>query len=59
VDICFKSYDGASGETLRAYARTAYSSGTATISSAAARKIVTATKQWICPTGALYRRWES
>ena len=59
VDICFKSYDGTSGEALQTYARTAYSGGTVTISSAIARKIVTVTKKWICPSDALYRRWES
>jgi hypothetical protein len=59
VDICFRFYDRASDEALRTYTRMEYGSGTASISPAAARKIVTATKKWICPAGGLYRRWES
>lgn len=60
VEICFKYYDGTPDEGLRAYARRAYSGGgTTTVSPAAAREIVTATKKWVCPAGGLHRRWQS
>jgi hypothetical protein len=59
VDICFMVYDRKPENALQSYARTAYASGTVTVSAVAARKIVTATKKWICSTGNLHRRWES
>jgi hypothetical protein len=58
VDICFKVYDETPEEDLQAYASTAYGSGTVTVSPATARKIVAATKKWICPNETLHRRWE-
>jgi hypothetical protein len=59
VNICFKSYEEPSEETLRAYARAAYRGDAATINATAVRKIVAATMKWICPTAALHSRWES
>jgi hypothetical protein len=60
VEICFEKYDGKPDQALESYAQAAYTvGGAATISSAAAHKIVTAAKKWICPIDALVRRWES
>jgi hypothetical protein len=59
LEICYRVYDGNPDDAVRAYARTAYSSGTVKVSSANAREIVAKVKKWICSDAAVHRRWES
>jgi hypothetical protein len=59
VDICYQLYDGKPRETIRTYAREAYSGSTHRISRATARKIVARAERWVCRDGTLHSRWES
>ena len=59
VNVCYQIYDKKSAADLRAFTQREFETGPAKVSAKKARKIVTATKKWICSRHALYLRWQT